>query len=206
MEWKYHNDAINFIWYEEGGGLYTVTKYFLIGLASWALFYFHKIYFYTFWSNSDNFLQRVMRYDLFVEKRFNILRISDTYKKSFICILLRHCYIPHINNLLLIPDLFARPMITCLWRYYWLHDVFMKSSLASWHQTISSFDYLPYHVSWKKSLLVNWVQCNVLFLNKVRTHFECKFEVYLLMLGEFFYIHLFPTFSASISVGKSLIK
>ena len=147
-----------------------------------------------------------MRYDLFVEERYNISRISDTYKKSFICILLKHRYIPHINNLLLIPDLFVRPMITCLRRYYWLHDVFMMSSLGSWRQAISSFDYLPYHVSWKKSLLVNWVQCNVLFLNKIRTHLECKFEVYLLMLGESLHIHLFLTFSASISMGKPLIK
>ena len=37
---------------------------------------------------------------------YNVPRISDTYKKSLISILLKHCYIPHINNLLLIPDLF----------------------------------------------------------------------------------------------------
>ena len=44
----------------EGGFLaptisYTVIKKFLIGLASSALFYFHKIYFYTFWPNLDKF-------------------------------------------------------------------------------------------------------------------------------------------------------
>ena len=53
-----------------------------------------------------------MRCDLFVEEKYNISRISDTYKKSFICILLKHRYIPHINNLLLIPDLFVRPIMT----------------------------------------------------------------------------------------------
>ena len=68
-----------------------------------------------------NFLQRVMRYYLFVG--YDISRITDTYKKSFICILLKHGYIPHINNLFLIPDLFARRMMTCLCRPYWLHDV-----------------------------------------------------------------------------------
>ena len=64
-----------------------------------------------------------MRYDLFVEERYNISRISNIYKKPFICILLKHRYIPHINDLLLIPDLFVEPMVTCLWRHYWLHDV-----------------------------------------------------------------------------------
>ena len=43
------------------------------------------------------FLQWVMRNDLFVDKRYNISRISDTYKKSFICILLKYCYIRHNN-------------------------------------------------------------------------------------------------------------
>ena len=60
------------------------------------------------------FLQRVMRCDLFVEEKYNIWRISNTYKKSFICILLKHPYITQINNLLFIPDLFVRPMMTCL--------------------------------------------------------------------------------------------
>ena len=55
-----------------------------------------------------------MRYELLVEERYNISRISETNKKAFICILLKHRYIPHINNLLLIPDLFLRPMKTCL--------------------------------------------------------------------------------------------
>ena len=62
--------------------------------------------------------------DLFVEERYNIFRIIDTYKILFICILLKHHYIPHINNLLLIPDWFVRHMMTCLRRHYWLHDVF----------------------------------------------------------------------------------
>ena len=76
----------------------------------------HKIYFYTSWLKLINFLQRVMRYDLFVKERSNISRISDTYKKSYICILLKYRYIPHNNNLLLIPDLFVRPMMMSLWR------------------------------------------------------------------------------------------
>ena len=46
-----------------------------------------------------NVLQRVMRYDPFVEERYNILRISDTCKKSFSYILLKYCYIPHNDNL-----------------------------------------------------------------------------------------------------------
>ena len=61
-----------------------------------------------------------------MEDRYNISRISDTYKKSFICILLKYRYIPHNNNLLLIPDLFVRSMMTCIWRHYWLHDVLWR--------------------------------------------------------------------------------
>ena len=60
-----------------------------------------------------------MRYDVFVEEGYNTSRISDTYKKAFICILLKHSYIPHINNLLLIPDLFDT-----------YNDVFMTSLLT----------------------------------------------------------------------------
>ena len=78
---------------------------FLIGLASWTLCYSHKIYFNTFWLNLDKFLQKVMGYDLFVEERYNISRINDTYKKYFTCIFLKHRHISHINNLLLIQDL-----------------------------------------------------------------------------------------------------
>ena len=40
----------------------------------------------------------------------------------------------------------------------------------------------------------------------VRIHFECKFGVYLLMLGELFNIYLVPTFSASIRMNRSLLK
>ena len=32
------------------------NKVFLIGLASWDLFYSHTTYFYTFWPNLDNLL------------------------------------------------------------------------------------------------------------------------------------------------------
>ena len=90
-------------------------------LSSWALFYFHKTYFCKLWP-----MQRVMRYEPFVEERCNISRIVDTYKKSFICILAKHRYIPHTDNLLLIPDLFVRPMKMCLWRHNWLHDVLWR--------------------------------------------------------------------------------
>ena len=114
---------------------YAVIKHFLIGLASWALFYSHKIFIFTLsvqiWINSlqrviryDLFVkERVIRYDLFVKERYNISSISETYKKLFICIPLKHRYIPRINNLLLIPALFVRPMMTCLWRHCRLHDV-----------------------------------------------------------------------------------
>ena len=67
-----------------------------------------------------------MRYDLFWEERYDILRIIHTYKKSFTWILLKHCYVPHINNLLLILDLFVKPIITCLWHHYWLQDVLWR--------------------------------------------------------------------------------
>ena len=59
-----------------------------------------------------------MRYDLFVEEKYNNSRISDTYKKSFICILLKFRYISENINLSLIPDLFVRPNMMCLWRKY----------------------------------------------------------------------------------------
>ena len=75
---------------------------------------------------SANVSQRVMRYGLFVEERYNISRISNTYKRSFICILMKHPYIPHINNVFLIPELFVRSMMTGLWRHYWFHDVLWR--------------------------------------------------------------------------------
>ena len=97
-------------------GLKSVNdaEFFWKSLASWALFYCHKVYCYTFWPNLDKFFSEGHETWLFVEERFNISRISDTYKNSFICILLKHRYIPHINNLLLIPDSFVRPMMMCL--------------------------------------------------------------------------------------------
>ena len=66
-----------------------------------------------FWPNLDKFSHRVMRYDLFVDKMY-ISRISDLYKKSFIFMLLKYCYIFHSNNLFLISDLFVRSMMTYL--------------------------------------------------------------------------------------------
>ena len=59
-------------------------------------------------------LPKCFKYDLFVEERYNVSRISNRYKKSFICILLKHHYITHINNLLLIPELFVRSMMMVL--------------------------------------------------------------------------------------------
>ena len=35
--------------------IYKRNKHFLICLARWALFYTHKVYFYTFWPNLDKF-------------------------------------------------------------------------------------------------------------------------------------------------------
>ena len=99
------------------------NKFFLIVLTSWALFYFHKIPYYTFW---PNFLQRVMRYDLHWKRGMIFQELVTHAKKPFICILLKHLYIPHINNLLLMLDLFVRLMMTCLWRHYLLHDVFTQ--------------------------------------------------------------------------------
>ena len=108
---------------------YTVIKTFLIGLANWAFFILKKFYFSTFWPNLDkcfaegyeiNVLQRT-----FWWKRGIIFSELLTLTKIlFICILLKHHYIPHINNLLLIPDWFVRHMMTCLRRHYWLHEVF----------------------------------------------------------------------------------
>ena len=112
-----------------------------------------------------------MRYDLFVKERCNISRVSGIYKKSFIGILLKHHYISHINSLLLIPDLFVRPTMACLWCHHWCHDLS--------NQHFQLFIYLIITCFLKKTLYVNWVQCNVFFLNKVWIHFECKFGVYI---------------------------
>ena len=51
------------------------NKSFLIGLTSRALFYSHITRSGQIWIN---FLQRVMRYDLFAEEKYDILRISHT--------------------------------------------------------------------------------------------------------------------------------
>ena len=48
----------------------------------------------------------------FLWKRGIIFR--ELVAHTFICILLKHRYIPQINNLLLIPDLFVRPMMMWL--------------------------------------------------------------------------------------------
>ena len=48
--------------------------------------------------------------------------------------MLKYCYIPHNNNLLLIPDLFVGSTMTCLWRHYWLYDVFTQHN--SFHNSV----------------------------------------------------------------------
>ena len=107
---------------------YTVTKTFLTSLTSWALFYSHKIYVYTFWPILDNFFAEGHEIWPFCEERYNISRISDTYKKSFICILLKYRYILHTLLHILIRDFLVRPMMTYLWRHHWLHDVLWRLS------------------------------------------------------------------------------
>ena len=67
-----------------------------------------------------------------------------------------------------------------------LYDVFMTSLMTSWR--------------------IYDVIIGVMTSYDVRIHFECKFGVYLLMLGELFYIYLVPTFSASIRMNRSLLK
>ena len=114
--------VLNPIWHKKGGWLFGPSyqsyriKFFLIGLACWALCYFHKIYFYTLRSNLDKFFSEDYEIWLFVEDRYNISRISDTYKKLFICILLKYRCIPQNKNLLLILDF----LLDLSWR---VHDV-----------------------------------------------------------------------------------
>ena len=95
--------------------------------------------------------------DLLVEERYNIFRIIDTYKILFICILLKHHYIPHINNLLLIPDWFMRHMMTCLRRHYWLHDVFTRHHWLSYELNKQIFFSTIYGRLWPyKSKGLSW--------------------------------------------------
>ena len=54
-----------------------------------------------------------MRYDLFVEERYNNSTISGTYK-NYLHFVEISLHTQNNNNLLLIPDLFVRPMVTCL--------------------------------------------------------------------------------------------
>ena len=94
--WKNSSSPLilsDMVW--EGGFLASPTisynvKNFLIGLTSWALFYSDKIYFYTFWPDLHKFFAEGHEIWPFRgRERYNILRISDTYKKSFISILLK---------------------------------------------------------------------------------------------------------------------
>ena len=72
----------------------SCNKFFLIGLGCGDLFHRHKVYgdeinlhnLINLIAISSgqiwiNVLRRVTRYDLFEEERYNIWRISDTYKK-----------------------------------------------------------------------------------------------------------------------------
>ena len=58
------------------------------------------------------FLQRVMKYDLFVKRGIIFRELVAHRKKSFICILMKYRYILH--TLLLIRDFLVRPMMTYL--------------------------------------------------------------------------------------------
>ena len=51
----------------------------------------------------------------FLWKRGIVFReIVTNTKNSFVCILLKHRYTPHFSKLLLAPDKFVIPMMTCL--------------------------------------------------------------------------------------------
>ena len=90
------------------------------------------------------FLQRVIMYDLFVEGRYNIFEhIWKIFYLHFAETLLH----THINGLLLIPDLFVRPMMTCLWYYYCLNDVLWSLNKG----------FLPYKVNYDIISREPWV-------------------------------------------------
>ena len=97
-------------------------------------------------------------------------KTSDTYKKSFIWILLKHYFMPHNNNLLLIPDLNIRIMMTSLWRHYWLYE-------HHWllHELNKQKKYLPYKVNYditSREVLVDLFLWNLLRLLKLLTTLE----------------------------------
>ena len=93
--------------------------------------------------------------------------------------MLKYCYIPHNNNLLLIPDLFVGSTMTCLWHRYWLYDVFTQHN--SFHMNkISKKDCLPYKVNYdviSRGALIDWfivlnIFISLLHLVKLLTTFE----------------------------------
>ena len=60
----------------------------------------------------------------------NILILGEGPRKGLdnttLTVETKYPYIPHISNLFLIPDLFVRPMMTCLWCHYWFHEVLWR--------------------------------------------------------------------------------
>ena len=93
-----------------------------------------------------------MRYDLFVEERYNNSTISGTYKNYLHFVEISLHTQNNNNNLLLIPDLFVRPMVTCLWRYYWLHDLFTQHNSFHKNKISTKKNYLTWNydtTSWE---------------------------------------------------------
>ena len=124
----------NPIWHGEWGTFWFPYQLYYnkrtFNRFSWLSFIFIVIKFIITRSGQIwiHFLETLMSYDLFVEERYNISRISGHIKKIIYLHFLRHRYIPHINNLLLISDLLVKPIMTCKWRHYWLQNVLMTSS------------------------------------------------------------------------------
>ena len=141
---------LNLIWHGGRSGdflpsppiSYTVIKFFV-------LFYSHKIYFYIFWPNLDKFFAEGHEIWTFCGREYSISRISDTYKKSFICNLLKHRRVPCINNLLLIPKY--------LWVLWWrIYDVVIDF-MTFYDAEISKTCFLPYKVNYDIISQEAWV-------------------------------------------------
>ena len=92
----------------------------------------------TSWPNLDKVFAEggFMRCDLFMEEKYNISRINDTWKNNLFAFCWNIATYLYINNLFLIPDLPVRPIVrltcddfvydfiiefmTCLWHHHWL--------------------------------------------------------------------------------------
>ena len=92
----------------------------------------------TSWPNLDKVFAEggFMRCDLFMEEKYNISRINDTWKNNLFAFCWNIATYLYINNLFLIPDLSVRPIVrltcddfvydfiiefmTCLWHHHWL--------------------------------------------------------------------------------------